>query len=552
MQSITAQREVDTTAAMEATSEAELRGRISAIRAELGPPLDLLSKIRAAHPAMALAAEFKRASPSKGVIAGGLGAAEQAVRYFGAGASVISTLTEERNFQGTLADLEAVRRATQAAAGGAPRPAVLRKDFITSRFMILEAAAAGADTVLLIVAVTPSDVLKDLIAFSRELGMEPLVEVHADEELPVALEAGARVLGVNNRNLHNFKMDLATTERTAAALTALGVNFDPSDPAATHALCSLSGMSNSEDVARYRACGVAMCLIGESLMRAVDPAAAIRSLRLDPSAAAPSSDSAGGAYTAGLKLVKVCGITRESDALAACRAGASLVGVIFAPNSKRRATRAQAASISKAVRAFGERDGPSAPATPLPPTPSLNQRTLSFLSSCRRPQVVGVFQNQPASEINEAVRECELDFVQLHGDEGMAACADIDVPVIRVVDVAAGDEREADVIGREIVESLTDDPSCILLDTSVRGVGGGAGVTFNWGVAKYLQASGFGVMVAGGLNARNVVDVVGDVVPMGVDVSSGVEAEPGVKDVGEVEDFVRAALLAGIKANEGI
>jgi anthranilate synthase/indole-3-glycerol phosphate synthase/phosphoribosylanthranilate isomerase len=220
LQSITAQREVDTTAAMEATSEAELRGRISAIRAELGPPLDLLSKIRAAHPAMALAAEFKRASPSKGVIAGGLGAAEQTVRYFGAGASVISTLTEERNFQGTLADLEAVRRATQAAAGGAPRPAVLRKDFITSRFMILEAAAAGADTVLLIVAVTPSDVLKDLIAFSRELGMEPLVEVHADEELPVALEAGARVLGVNNRNLHNFKMDLATTEVRAGRIAS--------------------------------------------------------------------------------------------------------------------------------------------------------------------------------------------------------------------------------------------------------------------------------------------------------------------------------------------
>jgi len=121
-----------------------------------------------------------------------------------------------------------------------------------------------------------------LIDHARSLGMEPLVEVHADSELEVAIQAGAKVIGVNNRNLHTFQMDLHTTEHVAELLTAQGCNFDHSDPNAEYTICSLSGMSTAFDVNRYRKINVGMCLIGESLMRAADPSGAIQSLCLDP------------------------------------------------------------------------------------------------------------------------------------------------------------------------------------------------------------------------------------------------------------------------------
>jgi anthranilate synthase/indole-3-glycerol phosphate synthase/phosphoribosylanthranilate isomerase len=287
---------------------------------------------------MALAAEFKRASPSKGNIAVELDAGEQAVRYYTAGACIISVLTEQHWFKGSLSDLTKAREETQrlqVAGGGerdmtmmmTTRPAILRKDFITNTYMILEAAAAGADTILLIVAVTPSNVLRELIQFSRSIGMEPLVEVHTEEELDVALTAGARVLGVNNRNLHTFQLDLATTVRTAEYLRTRGLQYHHNDlttpstgntntttttttNTSYYSLCALSGMSTAEDVQRYRHIGVGMCLIGESLMRAPNPTAAIASLCLNPSHYQNRVHNNGGtsscsaAYTGGTKIIK--------------------------------------------------------------------------------------------------------------------------------------------------------------------------------------------------------------------------------------------------------
>eukprot|EP00814_Leptocylindrus_danicus_P014089 CAMPEP_0116008702 /NCGR_PEP_ID=MMETSP0321-20121206/3013_1 /TAXON_ID=163516 /ORGANISM="Leptocylindrus danicus var. danicus, Strain B650" /LENGTH=188 /DNA_ID=CAMNT_0003477561 /DNA_START=13 /DNA_END=575 /DNA_ORIENTATION=- len=186
---------------------------------------------------------------------------------------------------------------TQKAAeeSNTPRPAILCKDFVTCTTHILDAAIAGADTVLLIVAVTPADLLQQLIAFCRSIDMEPLVEVHAANELDVALQAGARVIGVNNRNLHTFQMDMNTTDRTADALKHRGL-----DIATEYTLCSLSGMSNADDVDRYRQVGVGS-LIGESLMRSPDPAATIRSFCLDPNdyklLNASSGANTSGAYT---------------------------------------------------------------------------------------------------------------------------------------------------------------------------------------------------------------------------------------------------------------
>eukprot|EP00957_Ditylum_brightwellii_P101324 7721262-Ditylum_brightwellii.AAC.1 len=301
---------------------------------------------------MALAGEFKRASPSKGDIATNLNAGEQAAKYASSGASTISVLTETRWFKGSLDDLTEAR--IQTTGQSYNRPAILRKDFVINKYQIIEAASCGADTILLIVAVTPADLLKELIDYARSIGMEPLVEVHAGIELDVALGAGAKVIGVNNRNLHTFQMDLSTTDVAAEELKKRDLSFNHDlageSEKPEYSLCSLSGMSSAHDVDRYRQVGVGMCLIGESLMRAADPSAAIQALCLHPDdyASQTAQSVAGSAYTAGTKLVKVCGITNPDDALVACRSGASLIGVIFAEKSKRKVSPEQASDVVNA------------------------------------------------------------------------------------------------------------------------------------------------------------------------------------------------------------
>jgi len=541
-------------------SEQEILQQAKAFGDKYGPIINLQQVIQSQSPRMALAAEFKRASPSKGDINPDANAGEQAKIYAEAGANIVSVLTEIHWFKGTLKDLTEARLATNDCG----RPAILRKDFVVNEYMIAEAAAAGADTILLIVATLPQYLLKQLIDYARSLNMEPLVEVHADEELDVALEAGAKVIGVNNRNLHTFQMDLTTTQHVAEQLKDRGLKYHHSEgEAADYTVCALSGMSTSLDVDRYRGPGVAMCLIGESLMRAADPSAAIASLCLHPDdfEKQNASGSAGGAYTAGTKLVKVCGITNADDALAACRAGANLIGVIFAPKSKRCVTPEQASEVVKVVRNFGERSGQtvlSIPGTVDQPLPRLvvSARALEEAAS-RRPMVVGVFQNQDPEFIRQMVAECGLDLVQLHGSEGMAAAnvAYCGVPTIRVVDIET--DPETGKASKDAVETLlhsvTTDPIAILLDTSIKGnkEGGGTGVTFDWSIAQQVQDGGLPVIIAGGLRVDNIKDAVGTTRPWGVDVSSGVEASPGKKDVPKVQAFVKNARDAAIEASKG-
>lgn len=537
-------------------------------RAEHGPVLSLRDVVQARSPCMALAAEFKRASPSKGDIAPHLDAGDQAVAYSAAGACVISVLTEERWFKGSLADLTCARLKTTAAAssGQTARPAILRKDFITSKYQIAEAAAGGADTVLLIVATTPSNVLKELIDFARSIGMEPLVEVHALIELDVALSAGARVLGVNNRNLHTFRLDLSQTEKVAEELARRGLAFHhdkccsgESKPDMT--LCALSGMSNSHDVQRYRTAGVGMCLIGESLMRASDPSLAIRGLCLDPKDYASSQSVSGGAYTAGTKVVKVCGITNAEDALVACRSGASLIGVIFAEKSKRKVTAEQAKDIVAAVRRFGERDDRvkfEEVAENGSAVTALIAKSRALERASRVPLVVGVFQNHPLDVVRRTVEECGLDMVQLHGSEGMEAAnsSNFGVPALRVMDIELGNDgesRSSEDVASGIVGKVTSDPIAILLDTSIKGdkTGGGTGKTFDWGIAEAIQSRGLPVIIAGGLTPGNIDEAVSKIRPFGVDVAGGVEASPGTKDHEKVRNFVGGAMSAAAEAMKG-
>ncbi|MGI8927141.1 MAG: indole-3-glycerol phosphate synthase TrpC [Tepidiformaceae bacterium] len=256
---IVARRRLDVAAAHAAVPAADLARRARAAPAAL----DFCARLRTAAP-VALIAEVKRASPSKGDIAPGIDAAERACIYAAGGAAAISVLTEPSWFKGTLDDMLAVRQALDCLR--AARPGVLRKDFVIDPYQVLEARAYGADAVLLIVACLDDRALRALMDATRALGMEPFVEANSAEEMERALRAGARLIGVNNRDLRSFDVDLATTDRLAA-MTPEGV-----------LLAAFSGISERADVRRFQAAGAAAVLVGEALMLAPDPAAKIREL----------------------------------------------------------------------------------------------------------------------------------------------------------------------------------------------------------------------------------------------------------------------------------
>jgi indole-3-glycerol phosphate synthase len=248
-------------------------------RRRLRPDRELTARLRDAPAALDFAAalsppggplrvvaEVKRASPSVGAIDPGLDAAGQAERYAAAGAACVSVLTDGPGFGGSLADLEAAR-----ARVALP---LLRKDFVVDRYQLLEARAAGADAALLIVAampvampdLAPRDGLRRLLDGCGALGLAALVEVHDETELEIALAAGARLVGVNNRDLRTFAVDLAASERLLPML-----------PAGVKGVAE-SGVRTAADARRLRAAGAANLLVGEALVRAQDPGALLRAM----------------------------------------------------------------------------------------------------------------------------------------------------------------------------------------------------------------------------------------------------------------------------------
>ena len=209
-------------------------------------------------------AEIKKASPSAGVLREDFDPASLARGYEAAGAAAISVLTEEAHFQGALAHLRDARKATSLP--------VLRKDFIVEPWQVWEARAANADTFLLIVAALSPTALQELLVLGRELAMEPLVEVHTRKELDTALAAGARIVGVNNRNLHTLEVRVDTSLELIESI--------PDECIAV----SESGLRTSQDLTRLRAAGFDAFLIGEHFMREADPGAALGRLLADPAA----------------------------------------------------------------------------------------------------------------------------------------------------------------------------------------------------------------------------------------------------------------------------
>jgi indole-3-glycerol phosphate synthase len=219
-------------------------------------PLDALGALKARG--VSVIAEVKRASPSKGEMAAIDDPAALAGDYEAGGARVISVLTEQRRFGGSLDDLTAVRRAVQVP--------LLRKDFVVSSYQLWEARAYGADLALLIVAALEQTVLVSLIERALSIGLLPLVEVHTDEELDRALEAGANVIGVNARNLGTLEVDRAVFARLAPRIPDNVVKI------------AESGVRGPHDLLAYAAAGADAVLVGESLVTEKDPRAAVADL----------------------------------------------------------------------------------------------------------------------------------------------------------------------------------------------------------------------------------------------------------------------------------
>ena len=226
---------------------------------EQPPPLDFASALRGE--CVQLIAEVKKASPSRGVIRSDFNPVEIAQTYAGNGASAISVLTEAKYFQGSLDHLRNIRKAL-----GSKRLPLLRKDFLCDPYQVYESRAYGADSLLLIVAILTPEKLEELFGLSHELGMSCLVEVHNKAELEIALNSGAKVIGINNRDLSTFDVDLTTTKRLRPLI--------PQD----RIVVSESGIKNRSDIEKLRRLGVDAVLIGESLLSASDITAKMKEL----------------------------------------------------------------------------------------------------------------------------------------------------------------------------------------------------------------------------------------------------------------------------------
>jgi indole-3-glycerol phosphate synthase len=245
---------------------ADARARVSADdlerRARAMPPVRDFRAALERGPGVQVIAEVKKASPSVGLIRADFDPVVIARTYAANGAACISVLTDERFFQGHLRYLEAIRAAVDVP--------LLRKDFILDRHQLLEARIAGADCVLLIAEILPGKELASLFEQATDLGLQALVELYEADNLPRVLDAGARLVGINNRDLRAQKVRLAHT-----------IELAPRVPAGV-CLVGESGITTHADVERMRAAGVKAVLVGETLMRSADVGAALRALRGQP------------------------------------------------------------------------------------------------------------------------------------------------------------------------------------------------------------------------------------------------------------------------------
>ena len=436
-----------------------------------------------AAPGLSFICEVKRASPSKGLIAPHFPYLDIAHDYAGAGAAAISVLTEPSRFLGADAHLRQIASAV--------RTPVLRKDFTVDAYQLYEARELRASAVLLICALLGPTQLSEYLGLADELGLSCLVEAHDEHEVGQALAAGARVVGVNNRDLRDFSVDLST----AAGLRDLvprGVLF-----------VAESGVRTPADAATIAAAGADAVLVGEALMRAPDRRAALADMRRTAEAAAPAR-------------VKICGVRGDADVDVLNETLPDYVGFVFAAGSRRRV------DLATALRLRASLD--------------------------RRIATVGVFVDQPLAAMVAAVTSGAISVVQLHGDEDAAVVAALraQAPGVRVVKAVGVLDAAS------IVDAAGLDPDWLLLD-NVRGGSGERFDWALVDQARRLAAARSMTLppffLAGGLDADNVQAGLAAVRPYAVDVSSGVETD-GAKDPAKVRAFVAAARARRQEGND--
>ncbi len=434
-----------------------------------------------------LVAEVKHASPSKGVIAATFDPVAQARAYQQGDASAISVLTEPQHFLGSLDHLRAVRAAVHVP--------VLRKDFIFDPYQVYEARAAGADALLLICALLADAELASLLALTRSLGMEALVEAHDATEVRRAVALDATVIGVNSRDLRTFEVHADVVKHLRPLV--------PPD----RIFVAESGIATATDAVRARAWGADAILVGEALMRADDPVAKARAF-----ATAPGGETAEFfRSTRDALSIKLCGLMTPEQGEIAIEVGASVVGLVFYPPSHRHVTPERACQIASMANASG------------------------MLAA-------GVFVNEPLDTMLHFQRACHLSAIQLGGDETPARCADLfrhlHMPIIKSLRL----RDEADLAR---LDAYAMAGAILLLDAHVPGSYGGTGKTGDWDLAR-RAAQRWPIILSGGLTSENVAGAIATVHPRGVDVSSGIETDK-VKDPDKMRAFVTAARTASDK-----
>ena len=422
--------------------------------------------------------EVKKASPSKGIIAEHFPYLDIAKEYEVAGAAAISVLTEPDFFKGDKKYLQEIASTVKIP--------VLRKDFIIDEYQIYQAKVWGASAILLICACLDVPTLTKFRELADSLGLSSLVEAHDEHEVQMAIDCGARIIGVNNRNLKDFTVDVQNSVRLRN-LVQDDVIF-----------VSESGLETPEDIQVLRDNNIGVALMGETFMRSPNKVEKL-------------------AYLYGTTYytpkVKMCGISKVETIPAIVDAKPDYMGLVFAP-SKRQVTVDQAKILVEELhRGYAKKYGSD--------TEHDKNGTI---------KTVGVFVNETVENLVTIANEANLDAVQLHGDEDEAFIQSLkertNVEVWKAVQIRSAADVE------KWIDSSAD---MLLFDAYHKDERGGTGEVFDW---SSLDAFERPFMLAGGIDSTNVARAIRTVRPYGIDISSGIETN-GVKDDEKIKAFTK-------------
>ena len=413
--------------------------------------------------------EVKKASPSKGIIAEHFPYLDIAKEYEVAGAAAISVLTEPDFFKGDKKYLQEIASTVKIP--------VLRKDFIIDEYQIYQAKVWGASAILLICACLDVPTLTKFHELADSLGLSSLVEAHDEHEVQMAIDCGARIIGVNNRNLKDFTVDVQNSVRLRN-LVQDDVIF-----------VSESGLETPEDIQVLRDNNIGVALMGETFMRSPNKVEKLAYL-YGPTYYTPK--------------VKMCGISKVETIPAIIDAKPDYMGLVFAP-SKRQVTVEQAKTLVEEL---------------------YKQYAVRYNSEIIK--TVGVFVNETVENLLKIAEEVKLDVIQLHGDEDESFIQILkeqsNVEVWKAVQVRSAADAE------KWIDSSAD---MLLFDAYHKDERGGTGEVFDWSSLDEFERP---FMLAGGIDSTNVARAIRTVRPYGIDISSGIETN-GVKDDEKMKAF---------------